>query len=74
MTGLEALQSVQYVSVKGQRLAVLNANEWETLIEWLETVEDLQIAKKAFAQLKAFGGDRKKAGWLQWDDIKEELI
>ncbi len=73
MTGLELLQSVQYVSVKGKRLAVLNANDWEALIEWLETLEDIQIAKQAFAELKASGGDRKQAGWLLWDDIKEEL-
>jgi len=73
MVGLEALQAVQYVSVKGERLAVLNANDWEALIEWLETVEDIQIAKQAFAELKSYGGDRKRAGWLRWDDVEEEL-
>ncbi len=45
MTGLEVLQSVQYVTVKGKRLAVLSLEDWETLIEWLEKLEDLQIAK-----------------------------
>ncbi len=49
MTGLEALQSVQYVTVKNQRLAVVNIDEWEAMIEWLETLEDVQIAKQAFA-------------------------
>ena len=73
MTGLELLQSVQYVTVKGKRLAVVNAADWEALIEWLETLEDIQIAKQAFAELKALGGDRKRAGWLAWDEIKEEL-
>jgi hypothetical protein len=73
MTGLEALQSVQYVTVKGERLVVINADDWETLIEWLETLEDVQIARQAFAELKAFGGDRERAGWLRWDDVKEEL-
>ena len=34
MTGLEALQAVQYVSAKGRRLAVIDADDWETLIEW----------------------------------------
>lgn len=67
MTGLELLQSVQFVTVKGKRLAVLNAEDWEALIEWLETVEDLQIAQKAFAELKAAEDNRKKAGWLEWD-------
>lgn len=73
MNGLEALQSVRYVNVNGERLAVINANDWETLIEWLETVEDLQIAKEAFSELKSFHGDREKAGWLKWNDVKEDL-
>ena len=74
MNGLEALQSVKYVNVKGKRLAVIDANDWETLIEWLETVEDLQIAKGAFSELKSFNGDRAKAGWLKWEDVKEDLM
>ncbi len=73
MTGLEALQSVQYVTAKGKRFAVLEADNWEALIEWLEDLEDIQIAKRALAQLKAAGGDRRKAGWLLWDDVKDEL-
>jgi hypothetical protein len=73
MTGLEALQSVQYVTVKDKRLAVIEADDWEALIEWLETVEDVEIAKEAFAELEAAGGNRERAGWLRWDDIKEDL-
>lgn len=81
MTGLELLQSVQFVTVKGKRLAVLSAADWDALIEWLENLEDVQIAQKAFAELKAAGGDslhdsfasRKKAGWLEWDDVEKEL-
>jgi hypothetical protein len=73
MTGLEALQSVQYVSVKGERFAVVNIEDWEALLEWLETLEDVEIARKAYAELKASGGDRERAGWLRWDDVTEEL-
>lgn len=81
MAGLDALQSVQFVTVKGQRLAVLDAENWEALIEWLETLEDLQIARSALAQLKAVGGDshgdsfasRQRAGWLKWDEVEQEL-
>jgi hypothetical protein len=73
MTALEALESVQYVTVKGKRLAVVSADEWEAMIEWLETVEDVQIAKRAFAELEAAGGERERAGWLRWDDVKEDL-
>jgi hypothetical protein len=73
MTALEALESVQYVTVKGKRLAIVSADEWEAMIEWLETLEDVELAKESFAQLESAGGDRKQAGWLKWDDIKEDL-
>jgi hypothetical protein len=73
MTGLDALQSVQFVTVKGKRFAVLDADDWETLIDWLETVEDIDVARQAFAQLKAAGGNREQAGWLKWSDVEGEL-
>ncbi len=74
MTGLEALQSVQYVTVKGKRLAIVEADDWEALIEWLETIDDLQIAQEAYAQLEAAGGVREQAGWFKWDKVKEDLV
>lgn len=73
MNGIEALQSVQFVTVEGRRLAVIGAEEWETLVEWLETLEDTAIARKAYEQLAAAGGDRERAGWLKWDDVADEL-
>lgn len=68
MTGPEVLQSVQFVTVKGKRLAVVNADDWEALVEWLETLEDSQIAHDAFKRLEAADGDRKLAGWLEWKE------
>jgi hypothetical protein len=73
MTALEVLQSVQYVTVKGKRLAVVGAEDWEVVIEWLETLEDIEAAREAHEALKAAGGDRDRAGWLRWDEVKEEL-
>ena len=73
MTGTQALQSVQFVTVKGKRLAVLTAEDWEALVEWLETLEDVQVAQQAFEHLKAAGGDRKKAGWPAWDEAEKQL-
>ena len=73
MTGLEALQSVQYVTAKGKRLAVIDIEDWEALIEWVETLEDIQIAEQAYEELGAFRGDRERAGWLKWDEAKETL-
>lgn len=61
------------MTVKGKRFAILDADDWDGLIEWLETLEDVQIARQAFAELKAAGGDRKRAGWLKWDDVSGEL-
>jgi hypothetical protein len=69
----DILQSVQFVTVKGKRLAVLNAEDWEALVEWLENIEDVQIARKALAELKAAGGDRERAGWLEWKNASREL-
>ncbi len=73
MSGLEALQSVQFVTVKGKRFAVISAEDWEALIDWLETIEDVQIAQQAIEELKAAGGDRKRAGWLDWDTAEKDL-
>lgn len=73
MNGLEALQSVQFISKRGKRFAVLTSEEWESLIDWLENVEDAQISRQAFAALKKAGGNRARAGWHRWDEVKGEL-
>ena len=73
MTGLEVLQSVQFVTVKGRRLVVLSAEDWDALIEWLENLEDTRIVKRALGELKAANGEREKAKWLEWGDAAERL-
>jgi PHD/YefM family antitoxin component YafN of YafNO toxin-antitoxin module len=73
MEGLDVLQAVQFVTVKGKRLAVISAEDWEALIEWLETTEDIKIAGKAAAELEAADGDRQRAGWLRWEDVEADL-
>jgi hypothetical protein len=73
MTGLDALQSVQYVNLKGERFAVVSVEDWEALIEWLESHDDAETARQAYAELQASGGNRESAGWLRWDDVQEEL-
>ena len=64
----------QFVTVKGKRPAVLSAEDWEAFVEWLVDVEEVQIAREAFARLKAAGGDRQKAGWLDWDEVDKEVV
>ena len=73
MSGLEALQSVQYVSAKGKRFAVVDADSWEAMIEWLEDVEDRDVVKESLTELKQAGGDRAKAGWRSWEEVQAEL-
>ncbi len=73
MAGLEALQGVQFVSKNGKRFAVLSADDWDALVEWLETLEDAQIAQAAVAELKAAKGSRKRAGWHRWEDVEGKL-
>lgn len=74
MTGLEALQSVQYVTVQDRRLAVVDLDAWEAMIEWLETLEDVEVARQAYEQLEVAAGDRgERAGWLKWDEVKDDL-
>lgn len=73
MSGPEALQSVQFVTVKGKRFAVIGAEDWEALIEWIETLEDRQVVRQALAELSAAGGDRKRAGWPEWKTVAGEI-
>ncbi len=73
MKGMDVLQSIQFVTVKGRRLAVLSVEDWEALIEWLETLEDIPVARNAFAELEAVGGDRQRAGWREWRSVAGEI-
>ena len=73
MTGTQALQSVQFVTVKGKRYAVLSAEDWDALVEWLETIEDIQVARQAYASLNEAGSDRYQAGWLEWEQAEKDL-
>ena len=73
VSGLEALQSVQFVTLDGRRLAVMDGGDWDALVEWLENIEDVYAARQAYQLLKEAGGDRDKAGWLRWDEIEGEL-
>ena len=73
MSGCEALQSVQFVTVKDKRLAVIDAEDWEALVDWLEEVEDRQVVRKTIEELEAAGGDRKRAHWPQWQTVAGDL-
>jgi hypothetical protein len=58
MIGAEARQSVQFVTVKGKRLAVLSAEDWEALIEWVETMDPGGRANRAHSLCGVEGSGR----------------
>lgn len=68
------LQSVQFVTVQGKRLAVLSADDFEALIEWLETIEDSAVVQEARRQLQAAEYSRDRAGWHKWDGVERTLV
>lgn len=43
------------------------------LFECVETLEDAQVVRQALAELKAAKGNRRRAGWLEWKDVRKEL-
>jgi hypothetical protein len=67
------LQAAQFVTAKGKRLVVIDAEDCETLIEWLETIEDQQAVREALEALHTAGRDRSRAGWLEWNAVAGEL-
>lgn len=44
---------------------MLNADDWEALIEWIETLENVGIATQALAELKAAGGESQTSGLVE---------
>ncbi len=73
MAGLQALESVQFVSIQNRRFAVLSADAWDALVDWLETLEDAQVAKSAIEGLREAAGDRARAGLLRWDAVSDQI-
>jgi hypothetical protein len=48
------LTSVQFIETpSGRRLAVMDADDWGGLIEWLEEIEDRQIVRANLERLRA---------------------
>lgn len=66
----QILTSVQFTTVGGRRLAVLSAEDWESLIEWLEDYEDKQIIQAAHEHLLA---GPEKSGAIPLEDALREL-
>ena len=61
------------MTAKGRRFAVLPLEEWEELVAILEHREDSEAVRQAYAELQKAGGDRERAGWLKWENVKDEI-
>ncbi len=65
------LTSVQFTTTpNGRRLAVLSADDWERLIEWLEDLEDRRIIEAAQEHLRT---GPEEAGAIPLEQALREL-
>ena len=71
MTLTEALASVEFIVGRDgkRRAAVLEIAAWETLIDWLEDVEDRAIVRDALPRLR-IGPEKAEA--LRWEEVEAE--
>lgn len=74
MTVIDALKSAQYVvDQQGHRTAVLlTMQSWQSLVQWIEDMADVHLAAEALTALQAANGRAEQAGWLAWDEIRQE--
>jgi len=73
MAALEAPQSPQSAAVKEKRLAVLSRRGPEALVEWLETIDDAQIARRPLRSLTPPEATESNPGGRKWDDAEGDL-
>lgn len=67
----EILTSVQFVTVAQDRqMAVVDADEWNQLMEWLEDIEDERIIQDAAERLRA---GPKASGAIPLEEALNEL-
>jgi predicted DNA-binding protein len=62
------------VGTQGKPTAVLiDIATWEQIVQALEEVEDMELAKEALRAIDAAEGDLDKAGLLSWESVKADL-
>ena len=65
------LSTVQFVEAPtGRRMAVMDAEDWGGLVEWLEEIEDRQIIRANLTRLRAGPED---SGAMPLETILDEL-
>jgi hypothetical protein len=67
---------VQFVvGAEGKPTGVLlDMATWEHIVDALEDAEDLAVVRETLAALNAAGGDRAKAGFRPWAEVRAELL
>ena len=67
---------VQFVvGAEGQPTGVLlDMATWEHIVAALEDAEDMAVVREALAVLNAAGGDRAKAGFRPWAEVRAKLL
>ena len=67
----DVLTNVQFVEApSGRRLAVIDADDWGGLIEWLEDLEDRQIIRANLTRLRA---GPEASGAVPLESVFDEL-
>lgn len=62
------------IGTKGKPTAVLiDIATWEQIVQALEEIEDMELAKEALRAIDAAEGDLDKAGFLSWESVKSDL-
>lgn len=65
------LSGVQFVEAPtGRRLAVMDADDWIGLVEWLEEIEDRQVIRANLARLRM---GPENSGAVRLESILDEL-
>jgi predicted DNA-binding protein len=71
MNGLEVLKTVQFVVDREGRPAAVQIDiaAWESLLDWLEDLEDRALVKEALPNLRQ---GPEKVGALGWEEVRFE--
>ena len=68
MIGLDTVRFL--VGSDGRPTAVqVDMDLWQQIVDALEDAEDIGLAQAALDELTAAGGDPKKAGWVDLEDV-----
>lgn len=64
MTVTQLLKTAHFVvdDAGERKAAILDIDDWNRLVAWIEAISDVRVAEDALAELAAAGGDAGRAG------------